>query len=607
MNLADKIYLPKILKNFSKLIPTLQGGTTFRYFSQNTINRLELHLRLHIAPYEYPRPLSFAKTGAAAYIPLATPSNRNRMTSSPIPSQGERPAPNDRPRVPPLPPSPPPLPPQQPDPSTAEHESLLPDIPITNAPRQRLSLLDEPATPPYLILLFVLVPAAIGLICFSTYSRAQAKLVREKEHIVNVVAPTVLISIDGFRHDYLHRVKKGSGGRKLLAPTLNKLAANGVRAHPGMQPVMPTTTFPNHWSLVTGLYAGTHNIVGSIMYSPITRSWFHHSGNDPHWWTGEPIWQTLQRTARHTRSPNGTDLPAVSNYTTGCVFWPGCEVPRHAPDAFWKYDDHVSYTRRVDRVMHLLAGTSTDLDRAAQFVALYFEGVDRAGHEFGPNSDQVDHAIALVDSAIARLVSKVRSEVSDNVNFIVVSDHGMSAVSNDHVIDFSSVIPEGTVQDIGSFVMGMWLNVTTPSEKVFQEIQSAIKKRNETQVALYRKQEMPERWHLSNSLFIPPVVTLVTLGWMVTYPHQNLIPGSPISPSKGSKVEISGGSHGYDNLEDEMQALFIASGPAFRSNGIVEGFRSIDLYPLLCSMFSAQPAPNNGSLDISLNHILRAP
>ena len=95
---------------------------------------------------------------------------------------------------------------------------------------------------------------------------------------------TVLISIDGFRADYLDRG---------VTPVLSALAAGGVRAD--MRPSFPSKTFPNHYALVTGLRPDRNGIVDNNMYDvAITPQKFTMSAavaSDPRWWNeAEPIW-----------------------------------------------------------------------------------------------------------------------------------------------------------------------------------------------------------------------------------------------------------------------------------------------------------------------------
>ena len=422
------------------------------------------------------------------------------------------------------------------------------------------------------------------------------------------VAPTILISLDGFRHEYLSRKKKASTA--FLAPTLHTLATKGVHAKGGMQPVVPTITFPNHWALATGLYPESNGIVSNTMYDPVKKSWFHVDRVNPGWWFGEPVWQTLRRTLREVKFSNGTQETLQQNYTTASVFWPGSEVEKHAPDLFFKYDNTVPLHERVDRAVAALQGTNADLNREAQFVTLYFEDVDHEGHEHGPYSDEVAEAIERVDEALAYLLKSLGEDVAERYNIVVVSDHGMTATSEERTIDLKHVLKEGTVQDVMSSPMGLFLNESISAEELYTTLKDGLKNESE-HVKVYRKADLPERWHLGASRLITPVVTMAALGWTVRYPHQHIVPDADVSVRTPGKLHGQGdwetepGSHGFDNTYEDMMAIFVASGPAFKGGATVEGMRSIDVYEMLCNVFGATPAPNNGSLGVTMTSVLK--
>lgn len=418
-------------------------------------------------------------------------------------------------------------------------------------------------------------------------------------------APTILISIDGFRHEYLSRMRNDSvTPKKPLAPNLHAIAAEGVHAEGGMQPVVPTKTFPNHWALVTGLYPENSGIVGNTMYDPVKKSWFHLNRYSPDWWYGSPVWQTLRQSRRVVFYPNGTMETLSDNHTTACVFWPGSDVPKHAPDAFWKYDSSISYNARVDRAISLLSGQASDLDHSADFVTLYFEGVDHAGHQHGPHSEQVEAEIKRVDDAIGYLLTKLDGTESAHFNVIIVSDHGMTDISPQRTIDLKSSVSSGTIQDVVVSPMGLFLPMTITADELYTNISAALEA-SPGHADVYRKDSLPERWHLRESRLITPVVTMASLGWTVEYPHQHLVPDTD-KPLQRTAVKTftDKGNHGFDNIYDDMQALFIAKGPAFRKGAGVKNLRSIDLYEMICRIFRVQPAPNNGSLEITKSSIL---
>lgn len=421
-------------------------------------------------------------------------------------------------------------------------------------------------------------------------------------------ARLVLVSIDGFRHDYFDRRLDGSAGRGAggyAAPTLRKLASRGVRA--SMQPVFPSKTFPNHNSIATGLLPAWSGIVGNVMFDERRRKWFHVSLADPEWWKGEPVWRTLQRAGRKT----------------GTVFWPGSDVPGRTADAFWSYNGSTPYADRVDRVVDLLTGSAPELaGHPVDFSTLYFESVDHAGHKHGPDSPEVTAAIAEVDSALSLLLERVPS-----LNIVVVSDHGMSSVNEARVVDLDSALePDEAVSIVTSPVL-MLQNMSGPAAPLLERLRKEMVASGHGRV--FAKELLPERWHLRTSDLVPPIVGLADARWSLEVElaprDEARLSGGAIRATKGDSAtghwtravkqeeekrphpenHPVKGDHGYDNEEPDMQATFIAGGPVFRARETIKNMSALDVYPLLCHIFSASAAPNNGSL-MRTQHVVRS-
>lgn len=497
------------------------------------------------------------------------------------------------------------------DPDSSPSETNRPHLenaeeyqPLRESHRTGVYIIDEPPDcHPIAICLFVLLPAIFGFaFYFASQYRGKANIffhgLDTNSSNANLTTTSIIISIDSFRHDYLSRTQTGT----LLAPTLNKLAKEGVYSPNGMKPVMPTKTWPNHWSLVTGLYPETHGIIANNMYDPNSQMWFHHDTDNYAWWNGEPIWRTLMRTRKSSLQSNSSQTPR--NYTTATVFWPGSTVEKHRPDVFWKWDPTISHKRIIERAVQLLTGSASDLNGKADFVTLYFNQLDQVSHLHGPNSPQVNNAISEVDAAIASLQEQL-AQANLTVNFIIVSDHGMSEIDDDHKIDISNALSQGTVQDVVISPMGLWLNMTISSEKVYNELRNSFLNRDT--ITVYRKEDLPDHWHLKGARLMTDVVTLAKLGWSAVYPHQHLVPNTTNLPFHlltssrnhgGSAPEKMRGEHGYSHDEADMQAIFIANGPAFQRGKTISKISSVDVYGILCHIYSAEPAPNNGSSTI---------
>lgn len=372
--------------------------------------------------------------------------------------------------------------------------------------------------------------------------------------------PLLLISIDAFRADYL-----GRGG----SPTMAKLAKHGVHAK-AMQPSFPSLTFPNHYTLVTGLYPDHHGIVNNNMYDPKLGKF--SLGNraavtNGKWWDeGEPIWVTADK----------------QGLTTATMFWPGsgAEIHGHRPDYWRPFDDSVTATQRVDQVLQWL-----DLPKAERpdFITLYFDAVDHAGHRYGPDSPQVDKAITHVDNAIARLVKGLKArQLFHHMNIIIVSDHGMAKSPKGQYIRMDKLINLDHVRVVS---MGEVAGFNPKPE--YAKSVTAKLTAPHPHMTCWRPNDIPERFHYGTNPRVPAITCLADVGWQITS-SQHLA---------HSKYPMSLGSHGYDNANVHMRALFIAHGPAFKQGLTVPEFPNVDVYPLMTHVLGIKAQPNDGSYE----------
>jgi predicted AlkP superfamily pyrophosphatase or phosphodiesterase len=368
----------------------------------------------------------------------------------------------------------------------------------------------------------------------------------------------VLVSLDGFRPDYLDRP---------AAVRLHDLAAHGVRAR-WLRPVAPTLTFPNHYTIVTGLYPAHHGIVGNSMRDPGIERPFAIGDSlavrDPRWWGGEPIWLTAER--QHRR--------------TAAFFWPGTEAPiggRH-PTWYRRYDPTVPNRARVDQV---LAWLRLSVDSAPALVLLYLGDVDQAGHAHGPEAPQVDSAIARVDSAIGRLEDGLAtSDLADSVDLLIVSDHGMARVDPGHLIFLDDYLDPETVE------VTEWAPTLAvrPRDGDVERVYRALAGRN-PHLAVYRRGDLPSRFHYDSTPRLAPIVALADEGWLIT------------THARARTAPPPRGMHGYDPDLPSMRAVFLARGPSFRSGAVVPAFENVHLYPLLAALLGVRPALADGRLD----------
>ncbi|WP_249138269.1 alkaline phosphatase family protein [Phenylobacterium montanum] len=368
-------------------------------------------------------------------------------------------------------------------------------------------------------------------------------------------APLILISIDGFRWDYLNRG---------VSPNLTALAAGGVRAE-RMLPSFPSITFPNHYTLVTGLYPDHHGVVANTFEDPAAPGGvFHMSSKDEVWWAGgTPLWDTARS----------------QGIVTATEFWPGSETAIRGvrPDYWDAYNAAKGGDRRVDQVLAWL-----DLPPAQRpgFITLYFEAVDSGGHLFGPDSPQVNTAIASVDGYIGRLVAglKARNMPTD---IIVVADHGMAAVSRDNTVYLDDLADASAMHVVFTdAVAGIDIPDTPAGRAAEARLLGA-----HPHLTCWKKGEVPKRLHYGTNPRVPDVVCMADVGWLVESRAEAARHHFPLK-----------GEHGYDNQAPEMGALFIASGPDFKAGAVLPPFPNVDVYPLMAKLLGVKPEPNDGDI-----------
>ncbi len=393
-----------------------------------------------------------------------------------------------------------------------------------------------------------------------------ATLAPPRDAVVPAPAPVLLVSIDGYGQDFLQRG---------LSPTLAMLAREGVQAA-SMQPAFPSLTFPNHYTLVTGLTPDHHGVVANTMRDPQLGRFAmadRAAVADGRWWAqGVPIWETA--------SEHGL--------RSATMFWPGSEaaIHGHHPDYWRPYDATVTADQRVDQVFAWL-----DLPAAQRptFITLYFDAVDRAGHAFGPNSLQVDQALRDTDAALARLLGGLRSRgLWQRVNLIVVSDHGMAATPEDQHIPIDQLVRLDSVRTVGLGVLAGFdpLGNSPTAREDFAQAQQALL-RQHPHMRCWNKADVPARFAYGHNPRVPQLLCLANTGWRI-------VVSDPAAPGNARRKL---GDHGYDNTDPHMQAIFVAHGPAFRTGVRVAAFPNVDVYPLLAHLLDLPPAANDGDYD----------
>lgn len=368
---------------------------------------------------------------------------------------------------------------------------------------------------------------------------------------------TILVSIDGFRADYLDRG---------VTPNLAALASAGISA--AMRPSYPSKTFPNHWTLVTGLRPDRTGIVANEMLDPSRPDdRFTMASDDPFWWSAaEPIWVTAEKAGIRT----ATAFWPGSNVAWGgerAKDWPNPTTGGTRPEDWVQFNQTLSDRQRVDIMVDWLRRPAATRPR---FATLYFDDVDTAGHLYGPTDSRTTAAVADVDKAIARLRDEIAT-LGQPVNFVIVADHGMAPISEDRVITldtFSNIDDYIVVED------GVYASVN-PKAGRQAAVERALLGPHGPHLTCYRKADIPERFHYGRNPRVPAILCMPDTGWTVV--------------AHAPKHKVEGGAHGYDNDASEMRALFIASGPAIRPLGRIPTFDNVDVAPLLRDLIGLPP------------------
>ncbi|NWU88696.1 ENPP4 triphosphatase, partial [Upupa epops] len=362
----------------------------------------------------------------------------------------------------------------------------------------------------------------------------------------------LLVSFDGFRADYLETYK---------LPHLQEFIEGGVLVKQVTNAFI-TKTFPNHYTMVTGLYEESHGIVANDMYDADTEKTFSQfNDSDPFWWNeAVPIWVTNQQQG------NGASAAAM---------WPGSDVKINdtTPRFFLKYNFSVAFEERVEKIVTWL----NDPNLTVTFATLYWEEPDASGHKYGPDdTENMRKVLEEVDERVRFLTEKLKaSGLWDTLNVIITSDHGMAACSAQKLI----VLDECIERDSYTLIDRSPVAAVLPRHNK-SDVYNSLKSCN-SHMKVYLKEEIPDRFHYRHNKRIQPIILVAEEGWSIV---QNE------SLSKR-------GDHGYDNTLPSMHPFLAARGPAFHRGYAQSSMNNVDIYPMMCHILGLSPRPHNGTLD----------
>ena len=353
----------------------------------------------------------------------------------------------------------------------------------------------------------------------------------------------LLISIDGYRHDYTERFNP---------PNLTKFIRKGIRAE-GLTPVYPSNTFPNHYSIATGLHPENHGIVSNSFWDPERRQLYRlgdpASMKDGSWYGGVPLWVATTR----------------EGMVSASYFWVGTEADIQGihPTYWYPYNNRVPNRERIDQVLEWFRYPPKT---RPHLISLYFSNVDQTGHRFGPDSSEVEKKILELDRDLGYLFRELK-KIDLDINTIVLSDHGMQRVGKGktlYLTDYIDLKPGIRVEGRGSHYLFYISN-----HSLRNEVHDKLKKIPHFHI--YKKESVPLRYHYRKSPRIGDLVLSVRAPYYMKISR----------PLVGS-AEKSGGTHGYDPFRNKnMNGIFYAQGPQILDKGTIPAFQNVHVYPFI--------------------------
>jgi predicted AlkP superfamily pyrophosphatase or phosphodiesterase len=373
----------------------------------------------------------------------------------------------------------------------------------------------------------------------------------------------IMISTDGFRYDY---------AQKYNAENLLKLAGDGVKAE-AMIPSYPSITFPNHWSLITGLYPSHHGLIDNFFYDYKRKEGYAMSNRknaeDGSWYGGTPLWGLAEK----------------QGMVSASLMWVGSasDAGGMRPTYYYPYHEKFTPSEKVEKVVNWL---KLPEDKRPHFISLYFPEVDGSGHHYGPDTKETENAVHLIDQAIGSLVQKVNELGLKNVNFIFVSDHGMIKVGGGTPLEIPAVLFDKNRFDFYNSQTLLRVYVKNPDE--VKAVYKKLKANKTDDYEVYLDKKLPKYLH-----FATRDDQYNRIGQIL------LIPKAPkIFLEKGKKTSV--GKHGYNpKVVPEMKATFFAWGPEFKNNLTIREFANINVYPLVAEVLGLKiDQPIDGKLKV---------
>jgi len=365
----------------------------------------------------------------------------------------------------------------------------------------------------------------------------------------------ILVSFDGFRYDYTNLID---------TPNFDYIGNNGTKSI-SLQPIFPSFTFPNHYTIATGCYADNHGILGNTFYDYSKNKEYSYTNpkavRDGSWYGCEPIWVTAEK----------------EGLVSATYFWVGSEakINNFYPTYYKNYKNGIN---PIDKIKQVTDWLSYPENKRPRLITLYFNEPDYSGHVYGPIHSKTIAQIEYADSLLGYLINSINKlDIADQVNFIIVSDHGMVEVSDSRVINLDDYLDF----EYDYYGKGPYIEINGFSNNVNHRLPEI------PNVTIYSRENFPDRFHFKTEN-LGEYLLLADSGWLL-YTNDQI---------KEGELTVKG-MHGYDPYYINMHGIFYAYGPKFKKGLIINTFESIHIYPLICEILNIKSNDDiDGNIDV---------
>ena len=421
----------------------------------------------------------------------------------------------------------------------------------------------------------------------------------------------ILISVDGFAHDYFD-------DPKAVIPTIRKLAASGVRAQ-RMECSYPTVTWTNHTTLVTGVSPGKHGLIGNDYFDRATLKKIP--------FIPDPLFNKEEI----VKSPTIYDVAKAACLRTAGICWP---ASRGAPTLDWTVPDvfdqelfekystpallsaareaGIPYAMQMEWCKRINEGKPMRDFMYAQLAALTIQKfrphllmlhlmtVDSAQHSYGRNSQEAYWALNDSDHRVRDVVDAVAAAgLTDQTTFVVTTDHGFYNYKK--TINLNVLLrKEGLLKSLGSKVSSAQAYAMAEGGACFlyvldqanrDSIIAALKPKLQAMEGVaYVTDKASDVGHVtaSEDPREPDLFLSAKDGYSFT---DSLADNTEINV-----IETVKGAHGHLPSEAGLGGSFVITGKGIKSGVVLNAVRNVDVAPTMARLLGIEMKSADGKV-----------